>query len=236
VPGLPSPRLVGFVALLSAAACKEESGPERALPGGGSGTGQTDLVGQGGDDDGDDGGAGRGEGGNLPCDEWEGPFGVDEQKILDPTSSWPGFPAGETAPGTVSLESYAMCGDGEDTTALVIYIDALWCAVCRDVAGTLAEQYESEWKARGVRVVTLVTETEDGAPADIEAAYRWRDAFDLWDLPVAYDPSYSLNFENQDSLPQALVIDPKNMRIVARHIGNVDLEPTIDAVIDGRAE
>lgn len=221
---------LAFVA--SVAGCAEESNgaPVDTIPGG-SGTGQLTTGGAG------DGGSGDGAGGGaLPCEEWSGPFGTNEQETLDPTLSWGGFEPGAVEPTTVGLEDYALCGDGEDVTAIVVYIDALWCSVCRGVAEGLADKYDSDWKDRGIRVVTLVVENEDAQPADVESAWLWRNEYRLEDTAVAYDAAYSLANDVPRTLPQALVVDPRSMRVVARHIGKVDLEPTLDALIDGRTE
>lgn len=236
MPGLSHHALLALVFIASLAGCTPESdgAPANAIPGG-LGTGKL-PSGAGGGGSGD-GGSGNGEGGGtLPCAEWSGPFGTHEQETLDPTLTWDGFEPGAIEPTTVGLEDYALCGDGEDVTAIVVYIDALWCPTCRKVAEGLADKYESDWKDRGIRVVTLVVEDEDGSPADVESAWRWRDQYGLEDTSVAYDPAYSLANESSRAFPQALVLDPRSMRIVARHIGQVDLEPTLDAVIDGRTE
>ncbi len=229
-----STTLLLLATTLGLVSCQQGSAePIHPVPGS-AGTGQVASGGDGGAD-GDGGGAlgDGGAGGDAPSAECTalGPFGIDEHETLDPTLSWDGFEAGETQPGTVSLESYALCGDGVDTTAIVIQIDALWCPACKDVAEGLAARNDSRWKPAGVKTISLVIEDEEGQPADVEDAYRWRAQYGLEGLDVAWDPGYSLANEDPDILPQALIVDPSTMLIVARVYGNVDLQPIIDSVV-----
>ncbi len=170
-----------------------------------------------------------------PCEEWSGPFGHEVDDQVDPNLTWEGFGPGSGDITDIGLEQFATCGGNEETRAIVVYIDALWCAVCRDVAGDLAAQYEGDWKARGVEVVTLVVEDVDGNPATIDAAWQWRDAFGLEGMVVLADPEYVFANGYPHTLPQALVIDPVTMRVVERPVGKVDLNPILDALI-GSAE
>jgi thiol-disulfide isomerase/thioredoxin len=167
----------------------------------------------------------------VPCDQWAGPFGHETDQTIDPNQSWEGFAPGSSEVATVGLDDFALCGGDEETRAIVVYIDALWCSVCRLVASDLAAKYESEWKARGVQLVTLVVEDADGAPATLESAWEWRNTYGLEDTSVLADGAYVLANDYPRTLPQALIIDPKTMRVVARPIGRVDLDPLLEALL-----
>jgi hypothetical protein len=220
-----------LLALAAGPACVAEERDPADVPGGSAGPGPSGPSGAGGEDGGGDGGSG-GEGGGIPiCSAWDGPFGIETDQLLDPNLVWEGFLPGETSAAEVALEDVAACGGEDEIRAIVIYIDALWCAVCRDVAGDLAERYDSEWKGRGVAVISLVVEDQDANPATLESAWQWRDTFDLHDMPVAADPDYQLQNLYPDSLPQTLVVDPRTMRIVDRSIGKVNIDSILDEMI-----
>jgi hypothetical protein len=226
--------LTWSVAAAVAACGGESDGPHNTVPGS-AGTGQTTggVGGEGGAPTTTSGGIG---GAVPPCDEWAGPFGVRQGEVLDPTRSWPGFGPGAVEEGVVALADYAACGDGQSVTALVVEIDAAWCTPCRDLAQDLAERNEERYLPAGVRVISLLVQDEEGQPADVEDASRWRQDFELQDLAVGYDPAYSLEIPDDNNFPQTLVVDPRSMRIVARVVGNVGLQPIIDRVVEGNTE
>lgn len=230
--------LVLTASLGASAGCTEEVEPSSNLPGDG-------VVASVGSGDGGAGGAVDGAGGSTsdggagdaipPCGEWEGPFGTEAQETLDPNQFWRGYPPGEDEVRDVRLEQFAACGGGDEVTAIVIFIDALWCAVCREVASRLAEKYESDWEDRGVAVISLVIEDVDGNPATEESAWIWRSTYNLQSMAVAFDPEYVLANGTPDVLPQAILVDPVTMQIYGRALGNVDLDPYIDDIV-GDAE
>lgn len=217
------------------ASCARDEEASRPLPGGSVGP-----SGAGGFDDGAGGGAGGGlaVGGGGPavpaCSTWEGPFGSSATDVLDPTLGWEGFSPGDIQPTTVELGDLAPCGGNDEVHAIVIYIDAVWCDVCRNVASGLGDRAR-DWRERGVEVVSLLVEDVDGLPADIESAWQWRSTYGLEETRVAIDPAYALANDEPDALPQALVVDPRTMRIHARTIGDVDLEPYVAQVLAGTA-
>ena len=53
----------------------------------------------------------------------------------------------------------------------------------------------------------------------------------LADLAVGFDPAYSLANDQPKVLPQALIVDPSTMRIVARVYGNVGIQSYIDGLV-----
>lgn len=231
--------LVAWTSVGASLGCAEKAEPSSNLPGDG-------VVASSGTGDGGAGGATDGAGGSStsgggagdpipPCGEWEGPFGTEAQQTLDPNHFWRGYLPGEDEARDVTLEQFAACGGGDDVTAIVVYIDAMWCAVCRDVTSRLAEKYETDWKDRGVVVITLVVEDVDGNPATEESAWIWRSTYGLEAMPVAYDPEYLLANGTPDILPQAVLVDPVTMQIYGRAMGNVDLDPYIDDIV-GDAE
>ncbi len=236
---LRSVMALALTSLVGTTACVEEA-ELGVLPGdavaasSGSGDG-----GAGGDDaatGGPTGNGGDAAGGGdpiLPCSTWEGPFGTEASETLDPNQFWRGFKPGDATSSDVTLEDFAACGGGGEVKAIVVYIEAMWCAVCRDVTSRLAEKYETEWKDRGVAVISLLVEDVDGNPATEESAWLWRSTYGLEAMAVAYDPTYGLANESPDSLPQAVLVDPVTMRIYGRAIGNVDLDPYIADIIAG---
>src|SRR5687767_1700631 len=138
------------------AACQPESDSEAApLPGGagkGANATSTDAVSSG-------AGGGGGEGGGAatipPCEAIEGPFGTKEGMSLDPLLAFEGFGPGDSDPREVPLGELLACGGNDEVKVLVIYIDALWCTVCQSVAQDLAEKYETDWKPKGVAVISV---------------------------------------------------------------------------------
>lgn len=207
-------------------------------PPGQVGTGAPATQGVGGEDAPGTGGAGQGgEGGGIPpCEEWAGPFGSEPDDTLDPNLTWQGFAADSGEIGEVELGEYAACSGNVETRAIVVYVDALWCSVCRDVATDLAAKYEGDWRGRGIEVVTLVVEDSDGNPATVDSAWLWRQEYGLEGMAVLADPDYLLANGSPRTLPQALIVDPVTMRIVDRPIGRVDLDPLLDKFLAGNEE
>jgi hypothetical protein len=238
-----SPLLVACaIAVFAAgAACEADGDAPLPLPGGSAGP--TGGVGGAPGAEGGGGTVGGGEavgGGGAapdvpPCERWEGPFGSAPPALLDPNTRWEGFLPGAIGPGDVDVRDLVACGGNDEVRALVVYIDAVWCDVCRNVARGLADRYAGSWRDRGVALVSLLVEDADGNPADLESAWQWRSTYGLDETYVAIDPAYALADDRPDTLPQALVIDPRTMRIHARAVGDVDLDPLVEQVLAGGA-
>jgi hypothetical protein len=73
------------------------------------------------------------------------------------------------------------------------------------------------WKARGIHVITLLTESPDRGAPTLETANAWKQRFDLEGTAVVDDPGKSFRDtigEESAPYPYHLLIDPRTMQIV----------------------
>lgn len=155
------------------------------------------------------------------CTYPEGVRGYAPGEVPPPTLSWQGWtPSG--GPSTISISDYHDCDGSKGITALLVDQSTSWCEVCRALAGKISEHVREDWKARGIQVLTLLTQGANHKPATVDTALAWRDRFGLEGTTVAADPGMSFRDTVGEELapfPYELVIDPRTMEIVSVDVG-----------------
>ena len=126
---------------------------------------------------------------------------------------------GSLDPVDVSLADLHDCDGSRGIHAILIDVSAVWCGSCQAEAPALQAELTKAWSALGIRVVTLVIQDATGAPATLETARGWRDAFKLDAMTVVADPEVTFGAyvpPQGSSLPMMFVIDPRTMRVMER--------------------
>jgi hypothetical protein len=157
-----------------------------------------------------------GEAASRQCHYPAGPYGYDSGEVPPPTLSWAGWAEGGGA-STVTLRDYFDCDGSKGVNALLVDQSTAWCGVCQTVARKIGQNLRGGWSARGIHVITLLTEGVDGSPATIDTALAWKRQFGLNGTAVAADPGLSLRgnlAEAEAPYPYEIVIEPRTMRIV----------------------
>jgi len=174
--------------------------------------------------------SGRGGASSVECDYPEGEYGLEVEAILPPSLGWFGFGDGETKQRLISIDEYLDCNGGGDIDALLILQAAEWCNVCVAEAEEVQALLDDEWADREIKVITLVTETNDGIPADVETARRWKEALSL-DTAVVADPEFTFAVDSR-LVPQSILINPRSMRVFFHAIGGVSVEQQMEALLE----
>jgi len=106
-------------------------------------------------------------------------------------------------------------------TLLLLNTAAVWCQPCVIEHSDLpsrAEQYKDE----GLAVFSALFQDADAEPADEATLLTWTRTFGT-NFAMALDPSYQMGrFGPAASPPLNLVVDPRDMKILARFIGYQD--------------
>lgn len=173
---------------------------------------------------------GVGGGSSVECEYPEAEYGYVVEDVLPPSLSWSGFGDGEDSPRLITIDEYLDCTGAGDTDALLILQAAEWCDVCAAEAEEVQELMDGDWADRNIRVVTLVTETDDGIAADVETARRWKDAFQLTTAVVA-DPEFTFAVDTT-LLPQSILVNPRSMRVFFHALGGVSIVQQMEALLD----
>lgn len=174
---------------------------------------------------------GSGGGSSSPrCDYPEAEYGFAVEDVLPPDLGWFGFGDAETKQRLVTIDEYLDCDGRGDIDALLILQAAEWCDICAAEAEEVQALLEDDWEDRDIRVITLVTETHDGIPADVETARRWKDAFQLTHAVVA-DPEFTFAVDTT-LLPQSILVNPRSMRVFFHALGGVSVEQQMEALLE----
>jgi thiol-disulfide isomerase/thioredoxin len=235
----PGPRAASWLtaaALLAAAAgaCNAVTGAdglsldEQALAAdattsGGDGTDATTTTGAGGaantgtstgTDTGTDTGTATGTGGApSACVYPPAPFGKSQGKTVPSTLKWQGYAEGATEPGTVSITDYYDCDGSKGIHAVLLDTSAEWCGSCVQEAQDLHSEMAS-WKAKGIRVLTLMIEDATQKKATVALADKWRQHFDIADtVAVVADPAGTFLPMGTVGLPLQMILDPRTMKL-----------------------
>lgn len=182
---------------------------------GGDGTSGGGL--NGGGNAGGAGGAGAtGSGGaaaTSTCVYPSSPYGKSEGKTVSSAMKWQGYTEGATEPGTVSIADYYDCDGSKGINAVLLDTSAEWCGACIQEANDLHGEMAS-WKAKGIRVLTLMIEDATQKKATVALADKWRQKFKIADtVAVVADPAGSFLPMGSVGLPLQAVLDPRTMTI-----------------------
>ena len=174
---------------------------------GGAGGGSTTTTANGA------GGAGTGGAAPSACEYPPPPFGKSEGKTVSNTLKWQGYGEGATDPGTVSITDYYDCDGSKGINAVLLDTSAEWCGACVQEAGDLHNEMAA-WKAKGIRVLTLMIEDTSQQKATVALADKWRQKFKIADtVAVVADPAGTFLPMGSVGLPLQAILDPRTMKI-----------------------
>jgi len=160
-------------------------------------------------------------GGSEP--EWpQGDSGVDLSQIIPEGMQWEGFRQGQEASKKITLRPrdwFDPTGDRSINAVLVITTKHQ-CDKCAAEAGLLAERI-SMWKSenKGIKVVLLVVDNENGKSATPETALKWRLDYYLVGADVGIDPLALMLPDVVFGMPYHTIVDPRNMTVVGTQEG-----------------
>lgn len=121
-----------------------------------------------------------------------------------------------------------------DAELVMFNVGAGWCKPCIDESETLDCDIFVPFCGRGLRVVQVLFQKEDGLPATKLFCKQWRERFGL-SFPVVVDPTFATAKYFQDpssQTPLTLLVD-KEGTIVFREVGEPsgDLDLRIDGLL-----
>jgi hypothetical protein len=148
-------------------------------------------------------------------------YGYKPGDTLPPTLTWVGTTEAEKT-STVSIADYLDCDGSRGIHAVLIDQSTAWCGACQALATKIGREMRDDWRARGIRVLSLITQAADGTPASAQTALSWKDRFDLDGTAVVADPARSLRGtagEEAAPYPYEVIVDPRTMTIVRIQAG-----------------
>lgn len=109
----------------------------------------------------------------------------------------------------------------KEVKLLLLNTAAAWCQPCRIEHEDLPARVR-EFEEKGLRVLSLLFQDPDGAPADRATLDAWVTLYDT-NFTMALDPSYQMGlYGPAETPPLNLIIDPTDMTLLATFIGNQD--------------
>lgn len=110
--------------------------------------------------------------------------------------------------------------DGElGIELLLLNTAAAWCQPCQIEHDDLPGRVD-DLEAEGLRVVSLLFQDPEGKPATEQTLRAWTTTFET-NFPMALDPAYQMGrYGPAETPPINLVVDPRNMQILAIFVGN----------------
>jgi thiol-disulfide isomerase/thioredoxin len=156
----------------------------------------------------------------------EGPYGTGVGKIVNPGLSWKGYLPNATDVTTIAPNDLYDCDGSKGIDAIIFDVSAQWCAACQSQAANTPALF-TQYDALDIRVVTLVVQDMNQAPATTTTAQQWKQQYGLTDITVAADPTFSFAplDESSVSLPVTIVVDPRTMKIMQVNQGYIAAYP-----------
>ncbi len=149
-----------------------------------------------------------------------------------------------TSPGSCSLQAPATTACDTrapydfygveycNARATVIVVGAGWCGACQAEAPQIEAEITRPYRARGLRVVTLLTENSDRTPATVDFGLRWQTRFGLTSRMVV-DPTSSITRRVRlDAYPFVIVVDRRGrLRMAEAAPRSSRIRSVVDAII-----
>jgi peroxiredoxin len=109
--------------------------------------------------------------------------------------------------------------ESQGIRVLLVNTAAAWCQPCQIEHSDLPDRVE-QLQGQGLRVLSLLFQDPSGDPASVETLDAWTRSFET-NFPMAIDPSYQMGrYGPAETPPLNLVVDPKDMTLIATFIGN----------------
>ena len=136
---------------------------------------------------------------------------------IDPKLAWSGYAEGSAESGPVALAAYHDPDGKKGINALVITEVSFACNACVTETSDMQKSQAGPWSTLGVHVLQLVVDDAGGhlGHATVASAKAWRDATGATWAVVA-DPAFSFSHEGGNPMPQALIVNPRNLSVVLR--------------------
>jgi len=155
-----------------------------------------------------------------------GPYGTSVGMVVNPGLSWQGYLPNATSVSTIAPNDLYDCDGSKGIDAIIFDASAAWCAACQSQAANTPQLFQ-QYDALDIRVVALIVQDQNSAPATTATAEAWKTQYGLTDITVAADPAFSFAppDESSVSLPVTIVVDPRSMKIMAVNQGYVAAYP-----------
>jgi hypothetical protein len=136
---------------------------------------------------------------------------------------------------TVAFSDYYDPAGSKGVSLLLINTAAIWCMACVDEHRTLPE-HASELGPQGLVIVSTLFQDAKREPASLEDVERWIANFQT-NFPMVADPGLQLDgYAPSDLAPLNLVVDPRNMKILRKFVGNQStLWPYLESELKARS-
>lgn len=178
------------------------------------------------------------QGGDYPA----GPFGLNVGQVF-PRMQLLGYHAGLAPWTTVDTKDYFDPHGLRGINGIYITVSAPWCSGCKLEGQQLPVLWNTQYKARGGRIVTVLLQGALYEPASQATADAWIAAYSTpYDLAVG-DVATMLPSRATSSggvgLPYNYAVDPRTMRIMAIDSGDYfhgDALPGLDAILAQNAK
>lgn len=148
-----------------------------------------------------------------------GPYGAEVGDIIE-NFSFQGYQAPQDKQSLEEIrfgDYFDPTGD-KGVTLLLLNTAAAWCQPCVIEHGELPSRAE-KYRDAGLVIVSALFQDSNGSPATESTLKTWANTFDS-NFPLLLDPSYQMGrYGPAETPPLNLVIDPRDMSILARFIG-----------------
>jgi hypothetical protein len=129
---------------------------------------------------------------------------------------------------TIEFRDYYDPDGTQGLKVLLLNTAAMWCQPCREEHETLPGHF-AELSPRGFAVVSALFQNIDAEPATLNDMVNWTTTYDT-NFPMVLDPDNQMGrYGATASPPLNLLVDPTDMTIIARFIGNQEA-PLMDAI------
>lgn len=214
---------VGVLALTSLTACGSEAGDPPA---------QQDF------DHGTVVNTGTGGGGNVtepPFLQYaypEAPFGSQIDSVIAPLTLLGWTAPAEALYDTAAFEPVTIADfynpDGKKPWKLIwVNSSAVWCGPCNKEYAEMrdSDTYKQVLEPKGVAVIGTLMENISAGPAAPSDLKNWGDKYKV-PFPLALDPAFKMGqYFEQATVPGAILVDAKTMKIVAKLSGGAVAGP-----------
>lgn len=141
-----------------------------------------------------------------------------------------------TALETLALSDYYDPAGTKGVGLLLVNTAAVWCGACIAEHHELPAQFE-ELSARGLVILGVLFEDAERNTATLADLGRWIDNFDT-NFPMVIDSERRMDtYASPETAPLNLLIDPRNMTILRKYIGDQGavMWPFIEAELTARS-
>lgn len=144
-------------------------------------------------------------------------------------------PPSEQHRETLAFSDYYDPAGSKGVSLLLINTAAIWCMACVDEHRTLPD-HASKLGPQGLVILSTLFQDAKRDPASLEDVDRWVANFHT-NFPMVADPGLQLDgYASSDSAPLNMVVDPQNMKILRKFVGNQStLWPYIESELKARS-